>query len=65
MDLVELQITEIQFIKGARKIKHHLQFNVGSLTSTNWNIYLQFHSDSALVPHPSIVGYVRIWFTDQ
>ena len=59
------QITEIQFIKGSRKMKHHLQFNVGSLTSTNWNIYLQFHSDSALVPHPSIKGYVRIWFTDQ
>ena len=59
------QITEIQFIKGSRKMKHHLQFNVGSLTATNWSIYIQFHSDSALVPHPSLVGNVRIWFTDQ
>ena len=59
------QITEIQFIKGARKIKHHLHFNVGSLTSSNWNIYVQFHSDSALTPNPGIKGYVRIWYTDQ
>ena len=54
-----------QFIKGSKKIKHHLQFNVGSLTASNWNIYIQFHSDSALLPNPSIKGYVRIWFTDQ
>ena len=59
------QITEIQFIKGARKMKHHLQFNVGSLTASNWNIYIQFHSDSAVIPNPSLVGNVRIWFTDQ
>ena len=58
------QITEIKFIKGAKKMNHTLMFNVGSLVSTNWNIYVQFHSDSALVPHPSLVGNIRVWFTD-
>lgn len=59
------QVAEIQFIKGARKMKHHLQFNSGSLTASNWNIYIQFHSDSTLIPNPGIKGNVRIWFTDQ
>lgn len=54
-----------KFYKGYVKLNRTIEFTGALNTPTRGcTLGLQFHSDSALVPHPGLTGYVRVYYKD-
>lgn len=54
-----------KFYKGYLKLNRTIEFTGALNTPTRGcTMGLQFHSDSAIAPHPGIIGYVRVYYKD-
>lgn len=56
-------IYQRKYWRGYIPVNRTLNYGTGSNTVTN-SLGIQFHSDSAIVPNPGLVGNVRIYFKD-
>lgn len=51
--------------KGYIRINANATWQAGGVSlPIKYNYVLQFHSDSAIIPNPGIVGWVRVYFKD-
>lgn len=52
-------------LKGDRKVNWVIHYPTAATQAPmNRNFFYQFHSDSAVVPHPGLQGWFRVYFTD-
>lgn len=59
------QSAEYKNVHFKKKVNWLVKYASGStLPPYNRSYFSQFHADSALIPHPRVTAYSKVWFTD-
>nr|QBX89320.1 putative capsid protein [Insect-associated ssDNA molecule] len=54
-----------RFYKGYVKLNRYIEYSgAASYPTKGISIGMQFHSDSAIIPHPGVEGYIRVYYKD-